>query len=76
MRHRVGTPLARWPTTPCAPPQRQGLANDRVDDPPTGFDGGVISEIVRGFENDPGRIQGFVRRRLIGNDTGVLACAE
>ena len=30
-----------------------------IDDPPANFDGGVISEIVRGFENHPGRIQGL-----------------
>ena len=38
----------------------------RIDDPPAGFDGGVVAEIVGGFENDPGRIQRFVRLRLIG----------
>ena len=28
-----------------------------VDDPPADFDGGIVAEIVGGFENDPGRIQ-------------------
>jgi hypothetical protein len=46
----------------------------RIDDPSTGFDGGVISEIVRGFENDPGRIQGFVLPWLIGIVIEAFAC--
>jgi hypothetical protein len=45
-----------------------------IDDPPAGFDGGIVSEIVRGFENDPGRIQGFVRLRFIGTNTEAVAC--
>ena len=28
-----------------------------IDHPPAGFDGGMVPEIVGGFENDPGRVQ-------------------
>jgi hypothetical protein len=44
-----------------------------VDDPPANFDGGMVPEIVRGFEDDPGRIQRLVRLRLIGNHTRTFA---
>jgi len=49
-----------------------------INDPPTSFDGGIVPEIVRCFENDPSRIQGLVRLRLIGNHTRAFAydCAE
>jgi len=49
-----------------------------INDPPTSFDGGIVPEIVRCFENDPGRIQGLARLRLIGNHTRAFAydCAE
>src|ERR1700694_2809573 len=37
------------------------------NDPSTNLDGGMVAEIVGCFENDPGRIQGFVRLRLVGS---------
>ena len=47
----------------------------RIDDPPADFDGGVVAEIVGGFENDPGRIQRLVRLRLVGIAVQACACA-
>jgi hypothetical protein len=37
----------------------------RIDDPSTNFDGGIVPEIVRCLENDPGRIQGGVRPMML-----------
>ena len=49
-----------------------------INDPSTNFDGGMVAEIVRGFENEPGRIQRLVQLRLIGNHIRAFAyhCAE
>jgi hypothetical protein len=41
-------------------------AQARIDDPATCFDGRVIAEIVRCFQNHPGHIRGLVRLRLVG----------
>src|SRR5580692_9265972 len=48
----------------------------RIDDAPANLDGVVVTEIVGGLENDPGRIQRLVRLRRIGSIAGALACAE
>src|SRR5258708_39159962 len=45
----------------------------RIDHPSANFDGGMVAEIVRGFENQPGRIQRLLRLRLVGFRTGFLA---
>src|SRR5258708_21570787 len=45
----------------------------RIDHPPANFDGGMVAEIVRGFENQPGRIQRLLRLRLVGFRAGFLA---
>jgi hypothetical protein len=49
-----------------------------INDPSTNFDGGIVAEIVRGFENEPGRVQRLVPLRLIGIHTRAFAydCAE
>ena len=53
-------------------------AEVRIYNPATSFDGRIVPEVVRCFENDPGRIQGLARLRFIGNDTRAFAydCAE
>src|SRR5258708_24333252 len=44
----------------------------RIDHPPANFDGGMVAEIVRGFENQPGRLQRLLRLRFVGFRTGCL----
>jgi hypothetical protein len=45
-----------------------------IDDPSASFDGGIVAEIVRRFENHPGRIEGMVRFPLVGdNDETFLS---
>jgi hypothetical protein len=44
-----------------------------INDPSTSIDGRRVPEVVRCFENDPGRIQGLVPLRLIGNHTRAFA---
>src|SRR5258708_31826924 len=45
----------------------------RIDPPSANFDGGMVAEIVRGFENQPSRIQRLLRLRFVGFRTGFLA---
>jgi len=36
--------------------RRGRSAQARIDDPAAGFDGRVVAEVVRRFENEPGRV--------------------
>jgi hypothetical protein len=46
----------------------------RIDDPAANFDGGIVPEIVRRFENDPDRVQGLVLLRLFETRPAPFAC--
>src|SRR5947199_5437099 len=46
----------------------------RIDNPPAGFDGGVVPQIVGGLEHDPGRIHRLVELWLIGIVIEASAC--
>ena len=56
----------------------QTEAHERSVTPAANFDGGIVPEIVRGFENDPGSIQLGVRLRGVGSNAEVFIrhCAE
>ena len=44
-----------------------------INDPSTNFDGGIVAEIVRGFENEPCHVRGRVRARLTGRGAEAIA---
>ena len=53
--------------------RREPAVQIRIDHPATGFDGGVVAEIVGGFENEPCHVRGRVRARLTGSGAEAIA---